>query len=229
MRKILLSSAIVMAMGTASFAGQAAESASLAVTGTITPASCDVSLSTASVNFGTVPASALADTMNYIAASPVQLSVACDAATAVAVQTTDNRSSSAMTLAEMSESLKVDIPGMVDTNIFGLGLDTASSKVGALLVSITDATLNGTSNLNLLSSADKSAWVTHTLSSSSAYSLAKDGYFALGEDSSATSPASVTNATYTLNSSAILKKADQYPSGEQVNIDGNVTFSVVYL
>lgn len=228
MRKILLSSAIVMAMGTASFAGQAAESASLAVTGTITPASCDVSLSTASLNFGTVSASTLTNTMNQISADPVTVSVACDSATAIAVQSVDNRSSSAMTVSEITDEMGADMSSAA-TSIFGLGTDSANGKVGVLLLGINGATLNGTVNNNLLTSTDKASWTAHTLSATSVSSLVNNGYFALGETADATSPATVTTATYNLTGGVVLKKADKYPSGEQVNIDGNVTFSVVYL
>jgi len=228
MRKILLSSAIVMALSSASFAGYAAESASLAVTGTITPASCDVSLSSASIDFGAISASSLKNGYNQVAASPVTVSVACDAATAVAVQTVDNRASSAMTSAEAASDFGLDMSTMPGS-LFGLGTDSANSKIGALLLGIDGATLDGTTNNNVLTSTDQSTWEAHTVSPTSASSLVNNGYFALGETADSTSPASVTTATYSLTGGALLKKSDKYPSGEQVTLDGNITFSVVYL
>ena len=229
MRKILLSSAIVMAMGSASVVAHAAESATLSLTGSITPGACDVSLSSASVDFGKIPASTLTDTMNQIRATPVTVSVDCDAPTAVAVQTVDNRASSAMTMAEIESSMGVTFATLTDANVLGLGNDSAGSKVGAMMLAISDATLNGAADSNLLVSSDKSAWTMKTISSTASYPLAKDGYFALGQTASSTTPAAVTKASYTLQNNLFLKRADKYPSGEQVNIDGNVTFSVVYL
>lgn len=229
MRKVLLSSAIIMAMGSVSFAGHAAESATLSVTGVISPAACDVELSSASVDYGTVQASTLTSTMNQLEAPTVTVSVACDAATAVAVQTVDNRSNSAMTLSEIESNLGVTFPQLIDTNVFGLGNDSAGNKVGALMLAISDATLNGTAGSNLLSSSDKLTWSTKTISPTASYVLTKNGYFALGNSADSVTPAVVTNASYTIKSNVLLKRSDKYPSGEQVNIDGNVTFSVVYL
>jgi len=228
MRKILLSSAIVMALSSASFAGYAAESATLAVTGTITPASCNVNLSSTSIDFGTISASTLTNDVNQVAANPVTVSVACDAATAVAVQTVDNRASSAMTSAEVSSDFGVDLSA-APNSLFGLGTDSANSKIGILLLGIDGASLNGTTNNNVLTSTDKSTWEAHTVSPTTAAPLVNNGYFALGETADSTAPASVTNATYSLAGGVVLKKSDKYPSGEQVTLDGNITFSVVYL
>lgn len=228
MRKILLSSVITLAMGAASFAGHAAESATLALTGTITPAACDVSLSSASIDFGKIPASTLTEAMNQILSSAVNVSVACDAPTAVAVQTVDNRASSAMTMSEITSTMGVTLSSS-EKQIFGLGNDSAGEKVGAMMLVINSATLDSTANNNVLSSSDKSTWTAHTVSDTSGYALEKDGYFASGNTSTSTTPAAVTNATYALKGGLLLKKADQYPSGEEVSIDGNVTFSVVYL
>jgi len=229
MRKILLSSAIVLAMGSASFAGHAAESATLSLKGSITPGACDVSLSAASVDFGKIPASTLTDAMNQIKGTPVTVSVDCDAATAVAVQTVDNRASSAMTLSEIENSMGATFASLTDASVLGLGNDGSGNKVGAMMLAITGATLNGTADSNILVSSDKSAWTMKTISPTASHVLVKDGYFALGATASSTTPAAVTKASYTLQNNIFLKKSDKYPSGEQVNIDGNVTFSVVYL
>lgn len=229
MRKIFLSSAIVMAMGSVSVSSYAAESATLSLTGTITPSACNVSLSSTSVDFGQISASTLTETINQIRATPVTVSVDCDAATAVAVQTIDNRTSSAMSTEEVDSTMKATFASLTDANIFGLGNDSAGGKVGALILTLVHATLNGSANSNLLSSSDKSTWATHTISTTGSYVLEKNSYFALGETADSATPAAVTTASYTMQNNVFLKRSDQYPSGEQVNIDGNVTFSVVYL
>lgn len=231
MRKLFLNSIIVMAMGSASFAGYAAESASLSVTGTITPATCDVTLSAASIDLGNIAASTLTQQANTKAGSDITVNIACDAPAAVAVQTTDNRASSAITIAEALENLGLSMQNMTDANIFGLGTDSANNNVGILILGITGATVDGSANPNLLSSLDKASWTATRVSTSRGLSLTKDGYFASASASAAdaTSPVAFTNATYTISSGVVLKKGDQYPSGESVSLDGNVTFSVVYL
>ena len=229
MRKLLLSSAIVMAMTSVSFAGQAAESASLSVTGTITPATCDVALSSPSIELGNIPASTLAENMNGFIGNDVSLNVSCDAPAAIAVQTTDNRTSSAMTSAEFASQMKSNAPDYTDANYFGIGVDKANNKIGALMIAISAATTDGTANSNLLKSSDKEAWTAFKISSTATMLLEKNGYFASATDTNTTAPAAVTNAAYTLKSAVALKKGDQYPTGESVKFDGNVTFSVVYL
>ncbi|SFO32186.1 Protein of unknown function [Candidatus Pantoea varia] len=229
MRKLLLSSAIVMAMASVSLSGQAAESTTLSVTGTIIPATCDVALSSPSIELGNIPASTLTNDMNVQTVSNVTLSVDCDAPAAIAVQTTDNRISSAMTVAEIESQMKATYVGYTDANYFGLGLDKSSNKVGALLLTITGSTNDGTANANVLTSTDKAAWKAVTVSPQTGLSLTKNDYFASAVDANATTPAAYTQATYTIVPGVALKKGDQYPSGESVSIDGNVTFSVVYL
>lgn len=229
MRKLILNSAIAMAMGSVSFAGLAAESASLSVVGDINPATCDVSLSNASIDLGTISMTNLTADMNPKVGTDITVNVACDAPAAVAIQTTDNRSSSAMTMAEVESEMNTTISGMTDINLFGLGNDTDSNKVGALMLVVSGATVDGSSNTNVLGSTDRATWTAKSVSPSTGLTLSKDGYFASAIDADSTSPMAVTNATYTISSGIFLRKADMYPSGENVALDGNVTFSVVYL
>ncbi|MEB7539731.1 DUF1120 domain-containing protein [Pantoea anthophila] len=229
MRKILLSTAVVAAMTSVSFAGQAAESATLSITGTITPASCDVTLSSPSIDIGTVSAASLIKDSNVSQGHTVTLNVDCDAPAAVAVQTTDNRAASALTLANMSDEMKTSVLGLSDAQIFGLGSDSVQEKIGAMALAITQATADGETNTNVLTSSDKAVWSLTQLSTTQPATLTKNGYFALAADVNTTTPTALTQATYTIASKIILKKADAYPSGEEVPIDGNVTFSVVYL
>ncbi|MGC0788553.1 DUF1120 domain-containing protein [Pantoea agglomerans] len=229
MRKLLLSTAVVAAMASVSFAGQAAESATLAVTGTITPATCDVSLSSATVEFGNIPASTLTTDVTEKLGSEVTLSVDCDAPAATAVQVTDNRAASAMTSTDFKNEMNIIFSDSGIVNVFGLGTDSAQGKVGALFLAITDATADGTANTNLLSSTDKAAWTASTISVTQPFQLQNNGYYAQAADANATAPAALSKSTYTIASLVTLKKADKYPTGEAVKLDGNVTFSVVYL
>ncbi|WP_158783159.1 DUF2574 family protein [Pantoea sp. BAV 3049] len=229
MRKLVIASAIALAASILSLSAFSADTATLAITGTITPATCEVSLSNTSLSAGNIAASSLTNDVNQFEPGNSTLSVACDAASAVAIQTTDNRSASAMTKAEVSSEMKIDITSMTDANIFGIGNDSAGKKVGMLALAVASATADGTSNNNLLSSSDKSSWTAKTISQATPIPLEKNSYFALAASSGDTAPTTVTNATFEISSLLVLKKADHYPGGEKVDIDGNVTFSLVYL
>lgn len=228
MNKIVLSTSVALALGAVSYTGYAAESATLSVTGTISPTSCNVSLSAEKFDFGPISAASLTGLHNDKSSSAINLNVACDAATAMAIQTSDNRASSAMTGAEMEEAMHTST-SLSDDSLFGLGTDSANNKIGVMMLVLTNAALNGAASNNLLTSSDKASWHPHAISLTSPYPLVKNGYFAMASDESATAPAAVTNVSYTLRAGIILKRAEKYPGGEAVNIDGNVTFSLVYL
>lgn len=230
MRKIILSSVISVALGTASFAGFAATTATLAVKGSIEPTSCDISLSSASIDFSTISAASLTDPVNSKMGAPFTLNLTCSGATAVAVQTTDNRAASAMTTAEVLSDMGVNMgTAVANASLFGIGTHNTDKKVGFLQLSMSEANLNGTASSNLLTSSDKRTWNSKTISSSKRFSLEKDGYFSLANSASSSTPAAATSASYTLTPAIVLKHGDHYPGGEAVNIDGNVTFSVVYI
>ncbi|MBZ6386473.1 MULTISPECIES: DUF1120 domain-containing protein [Pantoea] len=230
MRKIILSSVISVALGTASFAGFAATTATLAVKGSIQPTACDISLSAASFDFSTISAASLTQPINSKMGDPLTLDLACSGATAVAVQVTDNRAASAMTTAEVQSDMGVNM-GTATTNasLFGIGTHSTDKKVGFLQLSLSEAKLNGAASSNVLTSSDKITWNVLTVSPSKRFSLEKNGYFSLATSASASTPAAVTNASYTITPAIVLKKSSQYPGGEAINIDGNVTFSVVYI
>ena len=226
MRKLVISSAVSLALGACSFAVNAADTATLTVTGTITPSACDVALSTASLDVGKLAASDLSEAANDIKPASSTLSVSCDASTTVALQVKDDRSASAYTLTEFATDYNGTSfsSGVTDSSMFGLGTDSASNKVGMLLMAISDARINSATG-TLLSSADKTTWT----AASGSYILSKDGYISVASGSGSSVPASLTTAAFTLQPMIYLKKGDKYPSGEEVKIDGSVTFSVVYL
>lgn len=228
MHKRLLTSSFAVALGAFSYAGHAADSATFGVTGTISPTSCDVSLSAEKFDFGSISAASLTAPHNEKTGGTVNLNVSCDAPTAVALRTTDNRASSAMTGAEMEQELST-VSVLSDANLFGLGTDSAGNKTGVMLMVVNNAALNGAASGNLLTSDDRAVWNAYPISLTASYAVAKNGYFTLASEAGSTAPAAATTMSYTLRPGIILKRADKYPGGETVNIDGNVTFSLVYL
>ncbi|HKS34691.1 MAG TPA: DUF1120 domain-containing protein [Enterobacteriaceae bacterium] len=229
MRKCILHSTVAIITGSASIAGYAANSASLSITGSIEPVTCDVTLSAPSIDFGTIPASTLALRNNALAGSDVTVDVECGGPATIAIQTKDNRSASAMTVAEVKDEFGTQSAAFSDPMFFGLGVDSANKKVGALMLGLTAASVDGTTNANILVGTDKLAWTKKTASTSSALYLDKDAYFASAANASASQPMEFTKAAYTISSGIYLRNASKYPAGEIVKIDGSVTFSVVYL
>lgn len=230
-RKLFISSAVALVLGSTVSVASAADSATLSVTGKIIPTTCDIALSNTSLSVGRIPANTLIDKANPINNDNTELSVNCSAASLVSIQTTDNRTASAMTATELSSLAGGEVPNLTDADIFGIGLDSAGNKVGALMIAVTGVTADSAKKTNLLVSSDKASWTATSLKEANRYTmpLTKNGYFALASDSSSVSPVTFTNATFSIGSGVLLKKADQYPSGEEVDIDGNVTFSLVYL
>ncbi|WP_158783158.1 DUF1120 domain-containing protein [Pantoea sp. BAV 3049] len=223
MRISLLASALTLAVATMSFTASAADTATMAVTGTITPTTCDVALSASSVDLGNIPATELLTKANDYTQDYQSLSVSCDAASQIALRTTDDRAASAYTNADFQTVSALTLPG-VDQNIFGLGTDSADGKIGSLQLVITAANIDGTA-ATVLASTDKSSWT----SQGNSYLLAKNGYVALTTNAGGTTPDSFTEATLTLSPRIYLKQGSAYPAGEEVKINGSVTFSVVYL
>lgn len=229
MRKCILHSTVAIIMGSASIACYAANTASLSITGTITPVTCDVSLSAPSIDFGAIPATTLALRNNTLAGSDVMVDVDCGGPAAIAIQTKDNRSASAMSVAEVKDEFGTESAAFSDPMLFGLGLDSASTKVGVLMLGLTAASVDGAPNANILVGTDKLAWTKKTASTSSALYLDKDAYFASAANASASQPMEFTRSAYTISSGIYLRNVSKYPAGEVVNIDGSVTFSIVYL
>ncbi|ROP59982.1 uncharacterized protein DUF1120 [Enterobacter sp. BIGb0383] len=229
MRKCILHSAIAIITGSACMAGYAANSASLSITGTINPVTCDVTLSAPSIDLGIIPASTLALRNNMLEGNDVTVDVDCGGPATIAIQTTDNRRTSAMTVAEVADEFGTQSAAFSDPMFFGLGVDSASKKVGALMLGLTAASVDGATNAHILVGTDKLAWTKKTASTTTALFLDKDAYFASAADANASEPMAFTRAAYTLSSGIFLRNADKYPAGEVVNIDGSITFSVVYL
>ncbi|WP_229746509.1 DUF1120 domain-containing protein [Hafnia psychrotolerans] len=162
----------------------------------------------------------LPNSINGIMGSSVTLGLNCDAASNVALQVTDNRASSAITNADFPANSPSN---MADSELFGLGKDSASNNIGALGFMLTDVKLDSASAY-IMQSTDKSTWT--TLESGI---LQNNGYISVAATSSATSPSSFTTASVTLTPGITLFEASRYPSGEETTLDGSVTFTVNYL
>lgn len=219
MRKLLISTSVALAMMPAVFSANAAQTATLGVKGTIAISTCDVSLSDATIDLGRVSKADLSKDFNAFSPSGVTLGLNCDAASNVALLVTDNRSSSVITNADLPSD---SVSGVKDSEIFGLGKDSASKNIG-LLAFAPDKISIDSANGYLMQSTDKSTWAPKE------HLLENNTYISFAATNSATSPSSFTTASISLIPVVGLFGADRYPSGEETAIDGSVTFTVNYL
>lgn len=220
MRKLLISTSVAFSMMPTVFSANAAETATLGVKGTIAISTCDVSLSDTTIDLGRVSKADLSKDFNAFSPSGVTIGLNCDAASNVALLVTDNRSSSAITNADLPSD---SISGVKDSEIFGLGKDSASKNIG-LIAFAPDKISVDSANGYLMQSTDKSTW-----SLSGRNMLQNNTYISLAATSSATAPSSFTTASITLIPIVGLFGASRYPSGEETVLDGSVTFTVNYL
>jgi hypothetical protein len=112
---------------------------------------------------------------------------------------------------------------MADSNLFGLGKDSASNNIGALAFAPDKISADSATGY-LIQSNDKSTW-----SLTGNKMLQKNSYISVAATSSATAPSSFTTASITLVPMLGLFGASRYPSGEETVLDGSVTFTVNYL
>lgn len=229
MHNPVLKSLLTVALVCQPLISESSSIASLTLAVTLQPDSCDITLSNASIPLGNIPATALSDKINLIKPVSAVVSVTCNAATAMAIRTADNRSASAYTLNEFaSDTHAASLPADDDTVLYGLGHDNKSRKIGVLFLGISAVT-HDVQNGILVYSTNKSTWINRTVSASDPWFIPWNSYFSVASRADSTSPVSLTQATFTVQPVIYLKNSAQYSGGEQVNIDGNITFSVIYL
>jgi hypothetical protein len=96
---IKLAALATLAVAT-SMGAQAAETADLAVRGTIRPSACNVAISTSAINLGTVSARTLSDTATTtLPGHNFSVTMTCDAATRVGLKSFDGRTGTVQTAA----------------------------------------------------------------------------------------------------------------------------------
>lgn len=189
----------------------AADTVPFSIGASIVPTSCNVSLSQATLDFGTIPASALSEaTATRLPARDVTVTVACDAAASVALAMTDNR--------QGSESRDAGNP-----TLFGVGM-VNNKAVGNFTLATGNAVGDGNAT-DPISRTGAGAWarLSGDLSGASDYQMswAQKGGNAPGTYKT-------MQQTFAV-SLEIAAKNNLPPLSQGVPIDGSMTFSVVYL
>lgn len=219
----LLQGLFVTLLATASMGALAAESADLAVKGTIRPAACDVTLSgDGSVNFGTIASRSLSESAaTKLPEREITMTISCDAAATVGYQIVDNRASSA---SQILNSVDATI-----ANNMGFGLGAVDGRnLGAYAIRALPADATGDSGAITGSSraADGVTWqptstVSNYVAPATVYTWsATDG----GNPSTFTTVSQILKVTGALNSTANLPSLST-----NVELDGAATISVRYL
>jgi hypothetical protein len=208
--------------------------ATLTVTGKLSPGACNVSLvGGSSIDYGDI-ASANLSSSEYTALREQSrnLSVACGSLTNAYVSVTDNHAASALADAKMKQALGSDT--LADTQVFGLGTtgegDTAA-KIGAYTIKLGRATttdLAGGSRQQeaVLSSVDKATWV----ASSNPVYMTADGaqLYSAGGAAAGSKPEKGKTFLFPIIVKAALNNTSAMPVSSNVALDGSATFTVSY-
>lgn len=184
----------------------AASSTELTVTGTITPSACTPGLSGGGlVDLGKISAKDLRqDRWTEISKDPMQLTVACDAATLFALDAIDNRAGTTF-----------------DEGAFGMGLTDAGEKLGAYWVRIDTIQADGQPARAITSINGGVNWVFTD------YIVEE---FPTAVSTSGTPlPIPASNVSMDLEIRSLIARADSLTLTNEVTIDGSATIEVKYL
>ncbi|OYU07850.1 MAG: hypothetical protein CFE47_08990 [Pseudomonas sp. PGPPP1] len=186
----------------------AASSVDLTVKGLITPSACEPTLSNGgSVDYGKISAKDLnAATPTFLDAQSVQLTVTCDAATLMALESKDNREGS-----DYNNDLME----------FGLGLINGTEKLGAMTLRVRSPVADGIAARTIGSDDGGSTWfVERYLMRNILLSVA---------DATTVTPMPVQLLTSELDIQPVIAPTSQLTLNNEVAIDGSVTVTVRYL
>lgn len=195
---------LLLASSTSVFA---ASSVDLSVKGLITPSSCEPSLSAQTVDYGKISAKDLNTTQpTPLEAKTVDLTVICDAATLMALESKDNREGSDF------ESSVMD---------FGLGLINGTEKLGAMTLRLLNPIADSVAARTIGSDDGGLTWfVEHQLMRHNLISVA---------DAATVAPMPVQTLVSQLVIEPRIAPSSQLTLNNEAAIDASVTLTVRYL
>lgn len=219
MKKLVL---LPLVLAFATNAALAANSVDLRVTGTITPAACNISLAGGDFAYGTIDGG----TLNTNTSTTVSemggrtLDIICSGATQVAIKAIDNRMG----------SIPVD---QTSGDLFGLGVDGAGNPIGFYQIKVIESliTVDGAAGAIKFSDDNGATWLaggelTHLQSSAkSSRILAPD--FATASANSQPSP--ITSASIGIKVNPTIQPTSTLDISNDIALDGSATIELVYL
>jgi len=212
MKPKTLFAALLLVSAPAAFAATTAE---IKVSGSITPAACNITGGT-TINLGTINSQSLKqDVVTPIGSGATQLTVTCDNDTRFALKLTDNQSGSASDTSS-PENL-------------GLGL-SSSKPVGYWKIALSSPTNSGTA-LRRTTSLD--GGVTWQNASDQAVYMQADAAdrvgFTTANNGDANGPAALSNFLVTATAEAFAAPAKDLDLSQEISVDGSATIELHYL
>ena len=193
----------------------AANSVDLRVTGTITPAACNISVTGGGVfDMGTISAQALnATATTELGEARNDLSITCSGATLVGIKALDNRAGTAIDSA---------------TRSFGLGLDGQGNKIGYYhITTVATPTVNGSAGNATKSLDDGVTWTTNA--TGSPITTSQNDIVSWNAAGAPADPIPVTSVSQTIRVNVHLAPENTLDTSSDITLDGSATIELVYL
>lgn len=225
-RRNTLASLVLIASGL-SLPAHAADSFNINVTGVISPAACEATITGGeTIDYGTIPASTLnADDVTLLPARQTAFTITCDAPAKLGFRTVDNRAASKMTESEM---ITFDWGGSWSKMVLnGLGVDGQGNNIGGWAAVLTAVSSDTVSAPDSIYSSNGATWEKRPTSSFTAFH--NRGYIETISEPGSVVPAAFSTLTSTLNIQAVINPASTLDLSQPVTLDGSVTVEMVYL
>ncbi|WP_333496272.1 DUF1120 domain-containing protein [Kluyvera sp. CHPC 1.251] len=245
MKKLLIATSLSAALF-ASFNASAGSDVTLKVIGSIVPGACVPTLPNGgTIDYGTLRNEAIAPTgvtnkLVQLGQKSMTLTVTCDNEIAVAVTSSDNRSSSNVGLNSTNSYIEDGYDnGATDvhatSNGFGLGTTTNSVNIGAYSIAFdtTAATADSTA-VDVITTDDVNATTVTWAASNGAFCSLTSGCGAAARALTVAEKGSLTPKAFkVLTAPMVISAAVQDNSvlgtDDTITLDGNATISLVYL
>jgi type 1 fimbria pilin len=212
--------ALLLPLACAANATLAANSVDIAVTGTITPAACNITLIGGDIDTGETIFSTLSPTsVNSIGVFNRSLNVACAGNTQVAFKAIDNREGSLPT-------------GSMPSNRFGLGFDSAGNPIGSYSLRITgnNIVVDGAAGAVDLSDNGGASWNDWNGAQDLVNYNKFSRIYAFDLPSNqGGQPLPMTNGTLQFSAQILIQPSNTLDGSAQFNLDGSSTFELIYL
>lgn len=217
---------LYLAMAFTANSAFAANSVDLAVTGTITPASCSISMSSNAFDLGELDAGELTEpNRNQLPMTASNtMTIQCDAPTQVAFKSHDNRRSS--------------IPTTLASDVFyyGLGFDAQNAPIGCygLVVLTPSIRVDGAAGNIKWSTNDGVSWGINSINgrdSLSPYSEINEIYSfdQVAAGNTGQPPAPATTMSMDIAVEAYIEAIHTLDTSQPITIDGSSTLELIYL
>jgi hypothetical protein len=204
----------------------AAEAADLTVTGTITPASCDIALGggsgNATIAYGTQGFGTLGENGTKLTPQDIDMTITCTGKTQVGLTFSDNTGDSAIAAGDAAPEFWQGSITNTAPYIFGLG-KVGEKRIGGLKLGIRDSVTADTAETTLVTAGADNVWKTANATYSSktqTYTWAEKG---------TTTPASAKDIAGTIWVVPTIRRSEELPKGVEIPFEGNVTLTLKYL